>query len=62
VPSGGWTDQLKQPAFSLFYADLEADAQARVASLLNLQDFPKPAPPIERSVDQGRTPAHKVGN
>jgi hypothetical protein len=62
VPSGGWTDQLKQPAFSLFYADLEADAQARVASLLNLQDFPKPAPPIERPGDQGRTPAHKVGN
>jgi hypothetical protein len=61
TPSGGWADRLKQPAYNLFYADLETDAQARVASLLNLADFPKPAPPIERSTDQGRTPAHRVG-
>lgn len=61
TPSGGWADRLKEPAFNLFYADLEADAQARVVSLLNLPDFPKPAPPIERSVDEGLTPAHRVG-
>ena len=60
TPSGGWADRLKEPAFNLFYADLEADAQARVASLLDLPDFPKPAPPIERSADQGQTPAHRV--
>jgi hypothetical protein len=31
---GGWLDRLKEPSFNLFYADEEADAQARVAALL----------------------------
>jgi hypothetical protein len=31
--SGGWLDRLKEPGFNLFYGDLEADAQARVAAL-----------------------------
>jgi len=31
--SGSWTDRRKVPGFNLFYADLEADALARVASL-----------------------------
>ncbi|MBQ1540700.1 DUF3089 domain-containing protein [Caulobacter sp. CCUG 60055] len=58
--SGGWADRLKEPAFNLFYADLEADAQARVASLLNLPDFPKPAPPIEKSIEVGMAPVHRI--
>jgi hypothetical protein len=29
-PSGSWADRKKAPEFNLFYADLEADAQARV--------------------------------
>jgi len=33
-PSGSWTDQRKAAAYNLFYADLEADAQARVEALL----------------------------
>lgn len=33
-PSGSWTDRRKAPAYNLFYADLEADASARVATLL----------------------------
>ena len=36
-PTGGWFDRLKEPGFNLFYADLEADAQARVASLTATQ-------------------------
>jgi hypothetical protein len=30
-PSGSWADRRMAPAFNLFWADLEADAQARVA-------------------------------
>ena len=32
-PSGSWTEQRMTPGFNLFYADLEADARARVAAL-----------------------------
>lgn len=32
-PSGSWTDRRKAAAYNLFYADLEADAKARVAAL-----------------------------
>lgn len=32
-PSGSWTDRRKAPAYNLFYADIEADAKARVAAL-----------------------------
>jgi hypothetical protein len=31
-PSGSWADRQKAPAYNLFYADLEADARARVAA------------------------------
>lgn len=30
---GRWADRLKEPGYNLFYADIEADAQARVAGL-----------------------------
>jgi Protein of unknown function (DUF3089) len=39
---GDWLDRLKEPAFNLFYADEEADAAARVASLVKLADFAAP--------------------
>ena len=32
-PSGSWADRQKAPAYNLFYADLEADAKARMAAL-----------------------------
>lgn len=32
-PSGSWTERRMAPGFNLFYADLEADARARVAAL-----------------------------
>ena len=31
--SGSWTDRRKAVAYNLFYADIEADAKARVAAL-----------------------------
>ena len=31
-PSGSWADRQKVPAYNLFYADLEADAKARLAA------------------------------
>lgn len=34
-PSGSWTDQRKAAAYNLFYADIEADAKARVGALEN---------------------------
>jgi len=34
-PSGDWADRLKVPGYNLFYADLEADAQRRVAAYLS---------------------------
>ncbi len=37
-PTGSWADRLKAPGFNLFYADIEADAEARVAA------FTRPAP------------------
>jgi hypothetical protein len=32
-PSGSWTDRRKVPGYNLFYANLEADAKARLAAL-----------------------------
>lgn len=32
--SGSWTERRKVPGYNLFYADIEADAQARVSTLL----------------------------
>jgi hypothetical protein len=49
--TGGWLERLKEPGFNLFYADIEADAQARVASLLAAPDFARPAPPITTSIE-----------
>ena len=31
--AGGWADRLKAPGYNVFYADLEADARARLAAL-----------------------------
>jgi hypothetical protein len=31
-PQGSWADRLKAPGFNLFYADIEADAEGRVAA------------------------------
>jgi len=46
-PSGSWADRLKVPAYNLFYADLEADAKARLAALeARMPVSPRPSTPI----------------
>jgi hypothetical protein len=45
--SGGWAERLRAPAFNLFYADLEADAEARIRAWLNLR--PAQTPPASRT-------------
>lgn len=42
-PAGSWDDRLKAPGYNLFYADIEADALARVAALT------RPAPSVPNS-------------
>lgn len=41
-PTGSWTDRRKAPPYNLFYADLEADAKARVATAEALPPSPPP--------------------
>ncbi|HWE46193.1 MAG TPA: DUF3089 domain-containing protein [Caulobacteraceae bacterium] len=36
-PSGSWADRKKAPDYNLFYADLQADAKARLAALQAIQ-------------------------
>ena len=38
----------------------QADAQARVAKMLNRADFPQPAPPIETSVEVRTSPINRI--
>ncbi len=55
-PAGGWADRLKAPGFQLFYADLEADAQARLKALQSTPGFHLPALPIGDSETVRRVP------
>jgi hypothetical protein len=58
--SGGWADRLRMPPYNLFYGDIEADAQARVAALLGVPEGAKVAPPISQSISVGVVPTHKI--
>jgi hypothetical protein len=53
-PSGSWVERQRAPGFNLFYADLEADAQARVAASLR-----QPSPIVE-SVAVPAAPVHRI--
>lgn len=59
-PAGGWADRLKAPGYNLFYADLEADAQARVATLLGRPDFPTPAPGMGPAIEVDEAPVNRI--
>jgi hypothetical protein len=51
-PSGGWADRLRAPGFNLFWADIEADAQARARAWTAA---PHPGlQPAEASAPSGR--------
>jgi hypothetical protein len=58
--TGGWLDHLKEPGYNLFYADEEADALARVATLLGQPGQGIPAPPITTTIDIKDSPVHRV--
>jgi hypothetical protein len=59
-PAGDWLAQLKAPRYNLFCADIEADAQGRVASLLKSPEFVQPAAPIETSIAVRTVPVHRI--
>jgi hypothetical protein len=43
-PSGDWIDRVREPGYNLFWADLEADSEARVAVWLAAHPASPPAP------------------
>ncbi|HUZ13588.1 MAG TPA: DUF3089 domain-containing protein [Caulobacteraceae bacterium] len=43
-PSGDWADRVREPPYNLFWADLEADSQARLAAWLAAHPASAPAP------------------
>lgn len=53
---GDWKAQLRVTPFNLFYADLEADARARLAAFRG----GAPAPPIHDSIAVQRAPIHRI--
>lgn len=53
----GWEAALRAPPFNLFYADLEADAHARLAALSR---GGAPAPPIREVIDVRPAPIHRI--
>ncbi len=59
-PSGSWADRRKAPAFNLFYADVEADAQARVDALFGRRLYGPAAPPIDGSTALAAHPVHRI--
>jgi hypothetical protein len=58
-PSGSWIERRKAPPFNLFYADIEADAQARVQALLGRHIGPA-APAITSSITVTSSPIHHI--
>jgi len=59
-PASSWADRQKVPPYNLFYADIEADAKARVAAALGRADLPASAASIESRVVVGDAPVHGV--
>jgi len=58
--SRAWTDRRKVAPYNVFYADIEADAKARVSALLNRPDFPQSAPSIDSAVIVGDIPVQRI--
>lgn len=57
---GGWMEQQRVRSANLFYGDIEADAQARLGTLLGTPGFGQLAPPLEGVVEIGRSPVHRA--
>jgi hypothetical protein len=58
-PSGSWTERRQAAPFNLFYADIEADAHARVQALLGGKAGPA-APAITSSITVTSSPIHPI--
>lgn len=56
-PARGWAERLKAARFNLFWADLEADAKARLAALA-ATGYRLPAPPITVSIPVRKVATH----
>jgi hypothetical protein len=59
-PTGFWARRRKARPFNLFYADIEADAEARVETLLGRRVYGPAAPPITNTVDVAASPIHPI--
>jgi hypothetical protein len=57
---GGWMEQQRVRNANLFYADIEADAQARLGVMLGRPGFGQLAPPLDGVVEIGRSPVHRA--
>ena len=42
-PSGDWIERIREPGYNLFWADLEADSEARWAAWQAAHPVPQPA-------------------
>ncbi len=58
--AGAWADRYKVQPYNLFYADIEADAKARVAAFLGRRDFPASSGSVDRSELVRTVPVHRV--
>ena len=58
--TGSWSDRLKAPGHNLFYADIEADAQARLGALLGQPDFTMPRAPVNGAIEVRDAPIHRI--
>ena len=60
VLADAWADRQKVAPYNLFYADLEADAKARVAAQMGRTDFPTSAASIDKAVVVRSVATHRV--
>ena len=58
--TGGWVARRRIADFNLFYADIEADAGARVQAFAGRQPSGTPAPPITATQAVERRPVHGI--
>jgi hypothetical protein len=58
--AGSWAERRKSPPYNLFYADIEADAEARVEALAGRKLYGPAAPPIQNTVEVRDSPIHHI--
>ena len=57
---GGWAQRRMAPNFNLFFADIEADAKARVVVLIHSPDYVPSSPPIGNAIVVRDSPIHRI--